>query len=1025
MIRSRRAFFRVWSPLLLAVLAVVSCCIAFVVWRDESHVASQAGLSSDAPTYLSGVTGVNLAEAELAAPDFPERLEVLVESGFRWLRFTLPWDAMEPTREAFVWEKWDAVFSLLGDFEGVQPVVVLDRSPSWARQANDRQNAFAPPHERSDFGAFCAAVAQRYGDQVRYYQVWNEPNIHPHWGERAANAGDYLGLLRECALQIRQNDADSAIVLAALAPTVETGGANLSDIGYLEALYASGGDPFFDVVAIQPYGFAEPPDANADPDRLNFARSLLLREVMVRYGDRSKPLWAANFGWAIAPEGSVPENEWGNLSAEAQASYTATALRLVRSDWPWLGLLFWPATPAGSDEGAPLFALCGADRTPTPTWDVLAAATSPAKFLAPGVHAMDHPAITYGPGWRIADGSADPSADGDRLSFRFHGAGVSIRVRGGTFWSYATVSVDGEPAPMLPRDERGEGYLVLYDPLMETRDVSLAAGLPVGLHEVQLTMTGGWGQWPLLGIEVDNSSPPSTWRWWAFAAAFATLGAAGTSWPSRRRIVAAVASLACPAPSSPGVAQWAVTAICAVALAVANGGLPALAALGVVIAVSVRCPVLLVAAAAAMAPFIVKPLHFGGWQFSAYELLVWSGAFVRLGCFCLHSKDQHDGIRSWLARCWKRADVRGLDWPVLAFVLAGLIATLAARRFGVAANEFRVVFLTGALFFWLVSRLPARRDLFAVWGAFLAGASAVAALGLWQLATGTGRIDVEGVWRVRALYGSPNNLALLLVRAVPVALGITLYGALDRGWKKWLGGGITTLLLAGCLATFSKGAFLLGLPAGIGCVLVLGALRTRRRWPWVTLAVLAVLAAVSLVLLFRTTRFADLVNLREGTTFIRLRLWQSALAMGLDHPWFGVGPDNFLYAYRTVYVLPSAWEELNLSHPHNLLLDFWTRLGLVGTVVGAWIIYAVARRLVLEVMGGDAGAPGMRWALALGMTGALAGTLAHGLIDNSLFLVDLMAVFMLTAASLERLRRNRSQSSGFAVSHQGGGIEEA
>jgi hypothetical protein len=89
------------------------------------------------------------------------------------------------------------------------------------------------------------------------------------------------------------------------------------------------------------------------------------------------------------------------------------------------------------------------------------------------------------------------------------------------------------------------------------------------------------------------------------------------------------------------------------------------------------------------------------------------------------------------------------------------------------------------------------------------------------------------------------------------------------------------------------------------------------------------------------------------------------------------------------------------------------------------MICAVTRRLAIEVRGASSGHFAVRWALALGMTGALAGTLAHGLIDNSLFLVDLMAVFMLTAASLERLQRVRSESSGFAVSHQGGGVEEA
>ena len=115
--------------------------------------------------------------------------------------------------------------------------------------------------------------------------------------------------------------------------------------------------------------------------------------------------------------------------------------------------------------------------------------------------------------------------------------------------------------------------------------------------------------------------------------------------------------------------------------------------------------------------------------------------------------------------------------------------------------------------------------------------------------------------------------------------------------------------------------------------------------------------------------------------------------MAKDHPWLGVGPDNFLYAYRTRYVLPGGWEELNLSHPHNLVLDLVDAIGAGGAWCGSlghprWPPPCLA-----------CWCPGpwddAYWPLALGLLGGLAATVAHGLIDNSLFLVDLMALFML------------------------------
>jgi O-antigen ligase len=91
--------------------------------------------------------------------------------------------------------------------------------------------------------------------------------------------------------------------------------------------------------------------------------------------------------------------------------------------------------------------------------------------------------------------------------------------------------------------------------------------------------------------------------------------------------------------------------------------------------------------------------------------------------------------------------------------------------------------------------------------------------------------------------------------------------------------------------------------------------------------------------------------------------------------------------------LPSAWEDLNLSHPHNIVLDALTRLGAIGLVAAALLVAAVLRRLIRL----SRRAPAGRQELFIGLLGRMAAALAHGLIDNSLFLVDLALVFMMTA----------------------------
>ena len=245
----------------LLALLWASALFAFLLLRPLAKPAAAAfPVRSD----FSGLAGINLDASELAPERLMRTLADTEARGIRWVRFTLPWDAIEPARGQFDWAAWDAVFAELAKHPALTPVVVLNGAPAWARAEADADNPQAPPHERADFGAFAAAVAQRYGDRLRYYQVWHEPNIAPHWGAADVDPAGYLGLLREAAVQIRAADPDAQIVLAALAPTTESGGANLSDIAFLDALYGLGARAWFDIAAAQPYGFSEPPDAGAD-----------------------------------------------------------------------------------------------------------------------------------------------------------------------------------------------------------------------------------------------------------------------------------------------------------------------------------------------------------------------------------------------------------------------------------------------------------------------------------------------------------------------------------------------------------------------------------------------------------------------------------------------------------------------------------------------------------------------------------------------------------------------------------------
>jgi putative inorganic carbon (HCO3(-)) transporter len=183
-------------------------------------------------------------------------------------------------------------------------------------------------------------------------------------------------------------------------------------------------------------------------------------------------------------------------------------------------------------------------------------------------------------------------------------------------------------------------------------------------------------------------------------------------------------------------------------------------------------------------------------------------------------------------------------------------------------------------------------------------------------------------------------------------------------------------------------------------LLLLAALRSRRAL--LMAAGLLLVAVTVLALVVGVGRLTTLLDTGGGTTFFRLQLWESSWAMIRDHPVTGVGLDNFLYAYRSHYVLPTAWEEFNLSHPHNVVLDFWLRLGLPGLAVLVWLLAAFFRAGWAAYRRARRSCDGL---LAAGLMAGMAGAVAHGLVDSAFFLVDLAFVFVLQIALIQTLNR--------------------
>ena len=650
---------------------------------------------------------------------------------------------------------------------------------------------------------------------------------------------------------------------------------------------------------------------------------------------------------------------------------------------------------------------------------------------------LDSPIFVYSPGWRVDQTGADPHEPTDPwlapagvITFAYTGEELDLLLAVGDYWGYLYVTVDDEPANLMPviasnRNSLGQlsGYTTLYAPEKQTSAGASTAWMRVHraagqqTHQVRVEVWRGWGQRPLRAVGVDALPPLPYPRWpgialWLIAvwcAGFAvyqsplpvrTRYTVSVRLPPQIKLLFSVHSLkkAVPLIAFGGLLliaigvflhQWPVTLLGLILLAWAT----------------LQRPALWLAALLFALPFyyaFTLPI-LPGRSLGLIDVGIWGGIllFAFRWLLVMDNADIPSSI--------PRSAFRTPHLLLFAIISWALVSSFNAEYFAVALREWRTVFLAAGLFALLLVWLRQSsenwaEDQWLLIGAWIAGGVVVASAGLWQYASGAMVITAEGVWRVRAFYGSPNNLALYLDRTLAVTLALAFFSKTLRARLAW--GLFAVVQAMALLLTFSKGALLFGLPAMIVTLWWGGLILAGRRSEWrLTLwwvAGAAVIAVLVLTPFLGTERFQRLLDLRHGTGFVRLQLWQSAWQMALDHPWLGVGPDNFLYAFRSHYLLPAAWQEPNLNHPHNWLLDWWTRLGLPGLGLALIFFGFMIKRLWQGLQ--EAAQP----VLCLGLLAAVVAALAHGLIDASYALPDLMIVWVLLACltsniSLERV----------------------
>ncbi|MFC2029424.1 beta-galactosidase [Chloroflexota bacterium] len=295
-------------------------------------------------------------------------LEMVREMGTPWIVEYFPWAYYEPSQGSFDWGHADLVVDHARR-QGLTVIARLGFVPDWARPDPDIEATtftYLSEDYYDEFAEYVYAYVEHFQGRVEHVVIWNEPNISLEWGYRPVDPERYTALLRAAYHSAKAANPDIVVLGGALAPTLAPVGdpEGMNDLDYLRRMLAAGAGEVMDGLAVHAYGWKLPPEAAANPAVVNFARTELLRELLVEAGYGDIPIYITEGGWNDHPRWTKA------VQPSHRAKYTIDAYQKVLEEWPWVeAAVLWAFRyPRSTNTYLDYFTFVTSDFTPKPIY---------------------------------------------------------------------------------------------------------------------------------------------------------------------------------------------------------------------------------------------------------------------------------------------------------------------------------------------------------------------------------------------------------------------------------------------------------------------------------------------------------------------------------------------------------------------------------------------------------------------------------------------------------------------------------
>jgi hypothetical protein len=299
-----------------------------------------------------------------------QQLQSMKAMGFTTVRVDASWYWGQQSGPGnFDWTSLDQVVASLRKV-GMSADFDIDQCPAWAAVSGAQGNQWAQPANAAAYGTWAGAVAARYASKgVKYFEIWNEPNINQFWAPTPDPAA-YTAILKAGYSAVKAAVPSAIVISGGLAPAGNTS-TSYDPRTFLQDMYADGAGGSFDGVGDHPYSYpTEPDDVESYSGWSQMSQTIpSLRSIMTGNGDAGKKIWVTEYG--------APTSGPNNVGVSGQTTELVQAISQA-SKLNWLGsfYLYTWADIAGSATADNGFGLLNEDNSQKPAYSAVASVLS-------------------------------------------------------------------------------------------------------------------------------------------------------------------------------------------------------------------------------------------------------------------------------------------------------------------------------------------------------------------------------------------------------------------------------------------------------------------------------------------------------------------------------------------------------------------------------------------------------------------------------------------------------------------------